>query len=201
MSACRVLNFPSLYWSRALLAGIAALSLSACDGGHSDEDSRANFVPGKGGVGTIPVADRQAAPDISGSTTRGKPLDIADYKGKVVVLNVWGSTCGPCIAEAPNFAEVAKATKGRGVAFVGINVGDAEKTQAVSFEERHKMPYPSLFDPTAKLLLRFPKGTLNVQAIPATVVLDREGRPAARTLGALDKDELRRMIAPVAAEK
>ncbi|MFH8567513.1 TlpA family protein disulfide reductase [Streptomyces sp. NPDC017993] len=201
MSACRILKFVPRYGRRALLAGVVALSLSACDGGASDQDSRADYVPGKGGVGAIPVADRKPAPDISGGTTRGKSLDIADYKGKVVVLNVWGSTCGPCIAEAPDFAKVAKAVKGKGVAFVGINVGDAEKAQAVSFEERHKTPYPSLFDPTAKLLLRFPKGTLPVQAIPATIVLDRQGRPAARTLGALGQDELRGVIAPVVAEK
>ncbi|MBL1094213.1 TlpA family protein disulfide reductase [Streptomyces sp. NPDC001739] len=182
-------------------AAAASLSLSACGDGASGGSAQTRFVQGKDGVDTVKKADRQPAPDLSGETTTGKQLDVADYKGKVVILNVWGSWCGPCIAEAPNFAKVAKETKGKGVQFLGINTRDSQKSQATSFEEEHKVPYPSLFDPTGRLMLRFPKGSLNPQSIPSTIAIDRHGKIAARSIGPLTEDELRSMVKPLIAEK
>ncbi|WP_030803952.1 TlpA family protein disulfide reductase [Streptomyces sp. NRRL S-337] len=182
-------------------AAAASLCLSACGDGASGGSAQTRFVQGKDGVDTVKKADRQPAPDLSGETTTGKQLDVADYKGKVVILNVWGSWCGPCIAEAPNFAKVAKETKGKGVQFLGINTRDSQKSQATSFEEEHKVPYPSLFDPTGRLMLRFPKGSLNPQSIPSTIAIDRHGKIAARSIGPLTEDELRSMVKPLIAEK
>ncbi|MFJ9414892.1 TlpA family protein disulfide reductase [Streptomyces sp. NPDC101227] len=182
-------------------AAAASLALSACAEGTSGGSAQTRFVQGKNGIATVPKADRQPAPDLSGKTTAGKALDVAGYKGKVVVLNVWGSWCGPCIAEAPNFAKVADETKAKGVQFVGINTRDAEVVQAVNFEEQHKMPYPSLYDPKGKLLLRFPPGSLNPQSVPSTIVIDRHGKIAARSLGPLTKGDLRKLIDPLIAEK
>lgn len=204
MSACRA---PRRLTSRRRLtlfaagAAVASLTLSACGDGTSGGSAQTRFVQGKNGVDTVPVADRQKAPELSGETTTGKRLDVADYRGKVVILNVWGSWCGPCIAEAPNFAEVARDTKDKGVQFIGINTRDSEKSQATSFEEQHKVPYPSLFDPTGKLMLRFPKGSLNPQSIPSTIAIDRHGRIAARSIGPLAEEDLRKMVQPLIAEK
>jgi peroxiredoxin len=72
---------------------------------------------------------------------------------------------------------------------------------ARSFEKDKGVTYPSLFDPTGKLMLRFKKGTLNPQTIPSTLVIDRDGKIAARTLQALSEDKLREMLDPVLAEK
>ncbi|WP_030262480.1 TlpA family protein disulfide reductase [Streptomyces violens] len=205
MSACRVPR-RRVTRRRTLLpaagAAVAAVLLSACgSGGTSGGSEQTKFVQGKDGVDTVKPADRQPVPDISGESTKGKHLDIADYKGKVVVLNIWGSWCAPCIAEAPNFAKVANETKDEGVQFLGINTRDSKKTQAVSFEEQHKVPYPSLYDPMGKQMLRFPKGSLNPQAIPTTIAIDRKGRIAARALTPLSENELRKMIDPLIAEK
>ncbi|MEU9119613.1 TlpA disulfide reductase family protein [Streptomyces sp. NPDC048506] len=185
----------------AAAAAAASLTLSACGDGVSGGSAQTRFVPGKNGVDTVKQGDRQPAPDLSGETTTGKQLDVADYKGKVVILNVWGSWCGPCIAEAPNFVKVAKETSGKGVQFVGINTRDSEKSQATSFEEEHKVPYPSLFDPTGRLMLRFPKGSLNPQSIPSTIAIDRHGKIAARSIGPLTEDDLRSMVNKLIAEK
>ncbi|WP_256105504.1 TlpA disulfide reductase family protein [Streptomyces sp. ODS05-4] len=188
-----------------LLAGTvaAALTLTAC-GGDSDLKSGGgtNFVTGKSGVATVPAADRKAAGTIAGKTLEGERLDVADLKGKVVVLNVWGSWCGPCRAEAPHFAKVSKELKAQGVEFVGLNVRDPNENQAVQFEESFGIDYPSLHDPAGKLLVNgFPKGTLNPQTIPTTIALDRQGRIAARSMAALGEDKLREMIAPLVEEK
>ncbi|MFI8005464.1 TlpA family protein disulfide reductase [Streptomyces sp. NPDC086010] len=187
----------------AALAAAGALTLSACsgDGTRAGGGGNTNFVTGSGGISTVAEADRTDAPKLDGTTLEGKALDVADYKGKVVVLNFWGSWCGPCRAEAKHFEKVSKETAAQGVQFVGVNTRDAQKSLAVSFEEDFGVTYPSLYDPTGKLLLRFPKGTLNPQAIPSTVVVDREGRIAARSLAALDAAKLREMIDPLVAEK
>lgn len=160
-----------------------------------------NFVSGKDGISTVAKGSRTEAPDLSGPTVDGKQLDVKDYKGKIVVLNVWGSWCPPCRAEAPNFVKVAKDTAAQGVQFVGINTRDANVSLAKAFEKQQGVTFPSLYDPTGKLLLRFKKGTLNLQTIPSTIVVDRDGKIAARTLQPLSEEKLREMLDPVLAEK
>ncbi|WP_405617586.1 TlpA family protein disulfide reductase [Streptomyces sp. NBC_00076] len=192
--------------SRAVLltagAAAAALTLSACgSGGTSGGGGDTNFVTGANGVSTAAKGERADLPDLSGKTVDGGQLDVADYKGKVVVLNVWGSWCPPCRAEAPNFETVYKDVKDQGVQFVGINTRDPKVSLAKAFEKEFDVSYPSLYDPTGKLMLRFKRGTLNPQAIPSTLIIDRDGKIAARTLQALSEEKLRAMLKPVLAEK
>lgn len=187
-----------------LTAGLAATALlvTACgSGGTSGGGGNTNFVTGTDGIATVARGERTQAPELSGKTIAGKTLDVADYKGKVVVLNVWGSWCNPCRAEAKYFAKVSKAYSGKGVQFVGINTRDTSTGAALAFEKDWGITYPSLYDPTGKLLLRFKKGTLNPQAIPSTLILDREGKVAARSLSALSEERLLKMLKPVVAEK
>jgi thiol-disulfide isomerase/thioredoxin len=183
-------------------AAVTALLMSACSsGGTSGGGGDTNFVMGKDGISTAKKGERAAAPDLSGKTVDGKQLDVASFKGKVVVLNLWGSWCPPCRAEAPGFEKVSQDLKDKGVQFVGINTRDPGTSSALAFEKQYGVSFPSLYDPTGKLMLRFKKGTLNPQAVPSTLVLDREGKIAARSLAGLSEDNLRKMIAPVLAEK
>ena len=183
-------------------AAVAALILSACSsGGTSGGGGDTNFIMGADGISTAKQGDRGTAPDLSGKTVDGGQLDVADYKGKIVVLNIWGSWCAPCRAEAPNLETVSKELKGKDVQFVGINTRDGSTRPAKAFQEEFKVTYPSLYDPTGKLLLRFAKGTLNPQLIPSTLVIDREGKLAARTQQALSEEKLRKMLKPILAEK
>ncbi|MFZ3472085.1 TlpA family protein disulfide reductase [Streptomyces sp. 4.24] len=187
----------------AALAG--ALTLSACDAGGAKSAGSAggNYVTGSNGISTVAKADRIQAPKLDGETVDGKTLDTTELKGKVVVLNVWGSWCPPCRGEAPYFAQVSKELEAAGqpVAFVGINTRDNTKENATAFEETYGITYPSLFDPIGKLMLRFPKGSLNPNAIPSTIILDKDGKIAARTLAAVNAEKLRSMIDPVLAEQ
>ncbi|MEU6274396.1 TlpA disulfide reductase family protein [Streptomyces populi] len=203
-AACRADQRPNRPRAALYTAGaaLAALLLSACgSGGTSGGGGGNNFVKGKDGISTVAKGSRDAAPDLSGKTVDGKQIDVADYKGKVVVLNVWGSWCPPCRAETPNLVKVAKETAAKGVQFVGINTRDGSIALPQAFEKEKGVPYPSLYDPTGKLMLRFKKGTLNPQTIPSTIVIDRDGKIAARTLQALSEDKLHEMLDPVLAEK
>ncbi|MEV8311841.1 TlpA disulfide reductase family protein [Streptomyces flavidovirens] len=187
------------------LVTIGTLSLSSCSegaGGNSEGGDQTRFVAGDGDLSTVPKGERRLPNELKGETLHGKQIDIADFKGKVVVINVWGSWCPPCRAEAPSFAKVAKETKDQGVAFVGINTRDSSTGPAIAFEKDYGVEYDSLYDPNGKLVLNgFPKGSLNPQAIPSTIVLDRGGRIAARALRPLSGGDLRRMIDPLIAEK
>ena len=143
----------------ALTAGAAAAALlvSACgSGGTSGGGGNTNFVTGTDGIATVAKGERTAAPDLSGKTIDGKTLDVADYKGKVVVLNVWGSWCNPCRAEAKYFAKVSKAYAGKGVQFVGINTRDTSTGAALAFEKDcgHHLPQPLRPDRQADAALR-----------------------------------------------
>lgn len=192
--------------SRAALftggSAVTALALSACgSGGTSGGSGNTGFVTGTDGIATVATAERAAAPELSGKTIDGKQLDVADYEGDIVVLNVWGSWCGPCRLEAKNFVKVSEDLKDQGVQFVGINTRDTSTRPAVAFEKEYGVTYPSLYDPTGKLMLRFEKGTLNPQAIPSTIVIDRQGNIASRSLKPLSEETLRKMIKPILAEK
>lgn len=193
--------------SRAALpaAGAAALALAltACSGGGaSGGGGGTGFITGSDGIATVAKGKRDTAPALDGTTLDGKALDVASaYKGKIVVLNVWGSWCAPCRAEADNLVKVSEDLADQGVQFVGINTRDTGTGPAKAFEEEYKVTYPSLYDPAGKLMLRFEKGTLNPQAIPSTLVIDRDGKIAARSLQALSEKKLRKMIDPVLAEK
>ncbi|MFB7866226.1 TlpA family protein disulfide reductase [Streptomyces sp. NPDC056069] len=191
-----------------LTAGVlaAALALTACSSdskGRSGGGGDTNFVTNTGGVSTVAKGERQAPKKIAGETLEGERLDVADLKGKVVVLNVWGSWCAPCRAEAPHFAKVSKEYKAKGVEFVGINTRDNDgKDKPLSFESEFGIGYPSLYDPVGKIILNgFPKGSLIPQAIPSTIVLDKDGKIAARSLMALDETKLKSVIDPLVAEK
>jgi thiol-disulfide isomerase/thioredoxin len=198
--ASRRLTFRS---AAAAVAGTAALAsaLAACSSGSGSSPGQSNFVSGTGGITVVKPADRVAAPDLTARTVDGPRAGLADYKGKVVVVNVWGSWCAPCRAEAPNLVAVANADKAEGVQFLGINTRDLDTGPAAAFEKRFRVPYPSLYDRDGTLLLRFPKGSLNAQAIPSTLVIDRQGRIAARALKPLSEEDLNQMIDPILAEK
>ncbi len=187
----------------AAAAAVAAgtLVLAACGEDATSSGGNTQFVSGTGELTVVDKGDRLAAPDISGETTHGKQLALADYRGKVVVLNVWGSWCAPCRAEAPNLRKVSEDTADQGVQFIGINTRDLDVANARAFDRTFRIKYPSLYDPDGKLILKFPKNSLSPQAIPSTLILDREGKIAVRALKPLSEKELRKALNPVIKEK
>jgi thiol-disulfide isomerase/thioredoxin len=106
-----------------------------------------------------------------------------------VVVNVWGSWCPPCRAEAPVLADAARDLSGKGVAFLGINSRNPERSGPRAFEARYKVPYDSIYDPGGRTLLAF-HGTLTPNSIPSTVIIDRRGRVAASVLGEVTRTTL-----------
>jgi thiol-disulfide isomerase/thioredoxin len=140
---------------------------------------------------------RQPAPAVKGELLDGSgTYDLSQHPGDVVVINFWASWCGPCVAEAPELEATYQAQKANGVTFVGINVKD-EADHARRFAEL-STTYPSVFDPASKLALGF---AVQPNAIPATIILDRQGRIAAVVRAAVVRVELEPVVAELASEK
>ncbi|MBZ5736396.1 TlpA family protein disulfide reductase [Nocardioides sp. TRM66260-LWL] len=133
-----------------------------------------------------------ALPTISGKTVDGKSLDLADLHGHVLVLNVWGSWCAPCRAEAPDLSRIAAETAPRGVRFVGIDVRD-NPAAARAFASNYAITYPSFDDQNGLVLAQF-TGIIPVSAVPSTLVVDRAGVIRARVVGQVDGNTLRGLI-------
>lgn len=139
------------------------------------------YIEGDGQITQVPVADRGDPIEMSGKDLTGKPLSLSEFRGQVVVVNVWWSACPPCRTEAPVLVQAA-ASKEHPAAYVGIDIRDSDVAQAKAFERSFGIPYPSVFDPSGKALLPF-SGTLSPRTVPSTVVLDKQGRIAAAVIG------------------
>lgn len=144
------------------------------------------------------VDERTQAEPFTARMLSGSKLDTSTLRGTVQVYNVWGSWCVPCATEAPDLVEVANqfATQ---VTFVGLNIRD-NNAAAKAFEREYDVPYDSVVsEDSAQATLSF-QGALSAAAVPTTLVLDRQGRIAARAIGPVSAATLRSLITPVLAE-
>lgn len=135
----------------------------------------------------IPVEDREPAPALRGPLLGGGDFDASATDGVVTVVNFWGSWCGPCRVEMPEFEQVAQSNNE--VQFIGINVRD-EADLAEAFIEVRGITYPSISDPAGELLSEF--SAFPVTQTPSTVLIDDDGNVAATYLGAVSAEELQR---------
>ncbi len=169
----------------ALLSSAVLAACSNDVGGSGDT----GFVAGKGIITRLAVEDRSKPGDVSGVTIDGDPISLADYAGKTVVVNVWGSWCAPCRAEAPDLVAASEELADDDVVFLGINSRDLNQAAARAFVRRFEVPYPSIYDQKGETLLAF-RGTLSPNSIPSTVIIDDQGRVAASVLGEVSKSTL-----------
>lgn len=152
-----------------------------------------------GVVQVIASEDRQQVKPFRGELLDGGHFDTTSLAGKVVVYNVWGSWCAPCRTEAPVLKRVSEETQDLGVRFVGINVRDNEAA-ARAFEENYGIEYPSITtDTSSDAVLAFGPA-LPPSAVPSTLVVDTQGRLAARIVGPTDYSTLSTIVTETAAE-
>lgn len=172
----------------ALAIVLSALTLVAC----GREPPASALV----GVEVIAVDDRESMPSAAGPTMDGGTLDLADLVGDIVVLNSWASWCAPCEEEIPAFVDLAESAPD-GLSVVGLNVSD-DPTAAAEFEARLGMDYPSIVDPQGLILQTIPG--VPPKSLPSTVIVDRQGRIAARIVGIAEAGQLAAIVDRLLAE-
>ena len=186
---------------RIAAALVALLILASCARTGADEQSRSAGQVGYPDVPRnltrVPPDQRKELPTVSGPVLgSNQTISTQDYRGKVVVINVWGSWCPPCRKEAPDLQSASVETKDV-AQFVGITSKDYDPAPAEAFVRSFEITYPSIYDPTGRVLLAF-AGDLPPSAIPSTMIIDREGRLAVRVLSEVSKITLVDMINDVA---
>lgn len=184
--------------SWVVVAVAAALILGGCAASGSGQFS---FVA-PGGQTRIfydPPEGRRTVPPLAGDalTAPGRAVGLDNSPGQVVVVNVWGSWCGPCRSETPQLELVQRRTRVLGVQFLGIDVRD-DRSAAADFVRDRAVRYPSIFDPPGRSLLALRGYPRNV--VPSTIVLDREHRVAAVFLTAVLAGDVEPLVRRLAAE-
>lgn len=189
----------------ALLAAAAlTLSIAACAqdpnsiSAQAKAGDRKGYVSGDGSVEKIASGTRQEPVKLTGTTLEGRKWSIADASGKVVVINVWGSWCGPCVAEAPDLKKAwdVLSASGKPVQFMGIDFRE-DPDRGAAFQKAKNITYPSLTDESGVLILAL-QG--KAPTVPTTLVLDKSGRIAARVNGQVTASTLTGLVDDVLAE-
>lgn len=176
----------------ALAASVAACSNDPVADQYLEGDNK-GYIAGDGRVVEIAPEDRGDPVSWEGVTEYDEELSSDDLAGQVTVVNFWFAACGPCIVEAPLLEEVWQEFEDDGVQFVGVNTSD-QAHAARSFAADHEITYPSIIDVhTGSVKLAFAAhGPLS--ATPVTLVLDAEGRVAARVVGQLQSASILRTL-------
>lgn len=183
-----------------LVAGLAACANDPLADQYRAGDNK-GFIAGDSRVVEIPAADRGEPVVFEGETETGDTVGSADLAGDVVVVNFWYAACGPCRAEAPLLNDARSSFAGEDVEFLGINTSDSADA-AAAFAEKYDVTYPSLIAIEDRAIkLAFAERT-PISATPTTLVLDKEGRVAARIIGQLlDASILETLVSDALAEK
>lgn len=178
----------------------AVLALTGCAGGTEieagGEDDR--FISGDGSATVFEADERDPAPEVAGTTFDGDELSLSDYRGEILVLNVWASWCGPCRSEQPVLDEVHEEYAELGVDFLGVNIKD-NQTAAEAYTTEKGVTYPSLYDQPGEIPQAF-RDTVPPRAIPSTLVIDPNGTIAARVIGPTTYGQLTELLDPLVVE-
>jgi len=186
---------------RLVIVAVAALALALTGCASAASTGAVSEAAGEATITSVVAADRKLAPPVTGTTFDGKPFALGDHQKSLVVLNFWASWCPPCRAEGPGLETVSSAFAGQGVQFVGINTKESDQAAARAYIASIKSTYPNVLDPEGAIGLAFTTGgTLPPDAIPSTLVVDRQGRIAARILGPITVPRLTALLTSLAAE-
>jgi len=125
-----------------------------------------------------------SAPNVTLKTLQGKPVTLADYRGKVVLLNFWATWCPPCRAEMPSMERLNRIFQSTDFALLAVNVEPDGEQTVPAFLKRWPHSFPVLLDVEAKA-----QNTYQVFRFPETFIISREGVILNHVIGARDWDD------------
>jgi len=178
----------------AVLTGVL-LTVVLVAGWAGSGNSGVSNVDGNASAVVYAAGHRPMAPAFTATTLTGSKLSFSSYRGKVVVLNFWGSWCVPCREEASTLSAVAAQYQPSGVSFLGVDVRDTAAS-AEAFAHSFHITYPSVSDPSSVITLDF-AAVVPIAGTPTTLVIDRTGHVAGAVFGTATYPELTAILAKV----
>jgi len=164
-----------------LLAGVGVAYLLVRPAASPAQDPLAlrpyPIAPAPSGSPARPLPALRPAPDFTLPSLRGGQLRLGELRGKVVLLNFFASWCAPCAAEAPDLRATYERYRARDVVFVGVAVLD-EADAARAFLQRHRLPYPAVFDGSGRLMELY-----QITGLPTSIFIDSRGMIVGRFVG------------------
>lgn len=186
----------------ALLVGASATALVACAPENPEiknDGSGKGFIAGDGSVSLYEGEDRSDPVSFTAKTFDDTTVDSSTWTAPVTVLNFWYAACAPCRTEAPTLKKLSDKFAAQKVQFVGVNIRD-EKAAAEAFDRTFGLTYPSIRDVGDSGVLQALSSYVPPQAVPTTLVLDKDRRVVARILGVADESVLNSIITDTLAE-
>jgi thiol-disulfide isomerase/thioredoxin len=172
-----------------------ALTLGACSGSGDElaaqyrEGTGQNYISGDGALTILAPESRATPVEFGGLTDTGETFSSADYAGHVIVVNFWYAGCPPCRREAADLEAVNQEFRDHDVVFIGVNIMDQAPT-ALTFATEFGVTYPSLLDANDGAVRLAFSGAIAPNAVPTTLVLDKDARVAGRISGLLSDPEV-----------
>jgi len=185
----------------ASLVTVSCTSTSDALAEQYRDGSGANYISGDGAITVLAPESRTDSVQFEGNLDTGEFFSSSDYAGSVIVVNFWYAGCPPCRVEAADLESLHQQFLSDGVAFVGVNIFDQAPT-ALTFANEFGVSYGSIMDvETGSVRLAF-AGQVAPNAVPTTLVLDKQGRVSARISGVItDVDLLANIIEGVLEEE
>jgi cytochrome c biogenesis protein CcmG, thiol:disulfide interchange protein DsbE len=146
-------------------------------------------------AGVRPARDRTRMADLTFPQLNGSAWHLSDYRGQVVLINYWASWCAPCRQETPGLIDLARDYRYKGLAVVGVSMDEGGKHAVESFLREYHLPYPVLMPDLAS------PSAPAIDALPTTVLVDRNGRAAKSYVGAVRETVFRADIDRLLAEQ
>lgn len=144
------------------------------------------YVSRDGRIVQLAASDREEPVAFGGVLDTGETIDSEELRGQVIVVNFWYAACPPCREEAPDLEAIHQQYADAPVTVIGVNVRDTAGT-ALKFEREHGVSYPSIVDYEDNAVqLAFASGAYAPTSVPTTLVLDAQGRVAARLSGLIE---------------
>ena len=171
-----------------VLFGVAALLLVALGRWRDESLTATNFS-------AIPARVRFDAPALTLKDVQGVEHSLSDYRGRVVLVNLWATWCPPCKAEMPNLQRFYLRNQSEGFVVIAIEDGDPA-ADVISFVEDLGLTFPVWLDPTHEATGRAFR-TIN---LPSSYVIDRAGQVRLAWLGAISEENLEKYVAPIIKE-
>ena len=127
-------------------------------------------------------ATRRPAPDFTLSGLDGKTVRLTDYKGKVVLLNIWATWCPSCVEEMPSMEKLYKELRGEHFEILGVSIDESGAKAVAPFMQKYKLSFPTLVDPGGRAV----QSLYRITGVPESFLVDKEGNIAQVIIGPTD---------------